>query len=101
MGGKNFRLVLDTGCPIHGAILIGNSRVEGLDLEYVGQVMAGGVGGEPVPADFSTGVTIQFPGLELTDQCVIVMPKNSFGGTGCPFMLPCLNITPFTSNLRI
>ncbi|UCE19224.1 MAG: aspartyl protease family protein [Gemmatimonadota bacterium] len=78
VGGKNFRLVLDTGCPIPGAMLFDNARVEELDLESVGQIMVGGAGGEPVPADFSTGVTIQFPGLELTDQNVIVMPNNPF-----------------------
>jgi len=71
------KMILDTGMPMEGAVLIGGPRVDELRLESVGKAMVGGAGGGQTEADLATGITLGVAGLELTDQMVIVMPHDT------------------------
>jgi hypothetical protein len=75
---ENLRFCLDTGMPTHGAVLFSSSRVDRLSLPSVGQAMCAGPGGDPVPAHMAMGVDLRLPGLELTDQTVLVMPHSPY-----------------------
>jgi len=75
---ENLRLCLDTGMPTHGAVLFGTTKVDRLGLPSMGQAMCAGPGGDPVPADVAADVDLLLPGLELTDQTVLVMPHNPY-----------------------
>jgi len=76
-GSEPLMMILDTGMPMEGALLIGGPRAEGLGLEYVGKGMVAGVGGGQTEADIATGVTLEIAGLEFTNQMVIVMPHDT------------------------
>ncbi|UCE04941.1 MAG: aspartyl protease family protein [bacterium] len=75
--GKALHLILDTGMPGHGAILFDTPRIKELNLKSGNQAQLMGVGGKPIPAQIATGITLQFSGLELRDQTIIIMPLNA------------------------
>jgi len=77
VNGKEIRLAVDSGLGVDGACLFGGPEIEGLGLTFVGQASVGGAGeGEMVPAKFSTGNTINLPGLDLTEQTLVVLPPD-------------------------
>jgi membrane-associated protease RseP (regulator of RpoE activity) len=76
-GSEALRMILDTGMPADGAFLFGGPRIDELGLQYVGEAMVSGVGGDPEYADVAMGVTLDLPDLKLMNQMVIVMPYDS------------------------
>lgn len=75
--GKTLDLILDTGMPMDGALLFGSKKVSDLALEYVGKAPVMGVGGHRVESDLAMGVTFTVPGVEFSNQMVLVMPQDS------------------------
>jgi rhodanese-related sulfurtransferase len=71
-GGKKLELILDTGMPAAGVLLLGGEAVRELDLAYAGQARIGGVGGGTTPARIAPGVSLRIGDLELREQTAIV-----------------------------
>jgi len=71
-GGKKLELILDTGMPAPGVLLLGGAAVRELDLAYVGEALIGGAGGGTSPAKIAAGVSLKIGDLELTGQTAIV-----------------------------
>jgi len=77
-GAGPFRLVLDTGMPIDGLMLEGGARADSLHLPSSGKIrITGAGGGQPIEADIIQGVTVGFPGMELTNATATLMPYDS------------------------
>ncbi len=77
INGKTLNLILDTGMPIDGALLFGSEAVDALGLQFVGKAPVMGVGGGRVESDLAMGVSFKLPGVELTNQMVLVTPRDS------------------------
>jgi|GEM_PF-930133 len=77
MNGSTLKLIFDSGMPADGVILFGNKRIDDLKFKYVGKAPVKGVGGKAIEADLAMGETINFPGMQLQNQMVIVMPEDS------------------------
>ena len=77
INGSTLKLIFDSGMPADGILLFGSKRVDDLKLNYVGKSLVKGVGGKAIEADLSVDETINFPGMELKNQMVIVMPYDS------------------------
>ena len=75
--GSVLKLVLDSGMPAEGVLLFGSQRIDDLKLQYVGKAKVMGVGGKSIEADLAMGESLSFPGMELKNQMVIVMPPDS------------------------
>lgn len=75
--GKTLNLILDTGMPLDGALLFGSETVSALELPYIGKAPVMGPGGHKVESDLAMGVTFRLPGMEFTNQMVLVMPQDS------------------------
>ena len=71
-----YNLVLDTGMPIAGAVLFGSPKADSANLTFSGQIQIGGVDGKVIPSDLSMGAVLKVPNLSLTNQMIIVMPKD-------------------------
>jgi rhodanese-related sulfurtransferase len=77
VNGNEIRLALDSGLGADGAVLFGSPEIEKLGLKFAGEARVSGAGeGDMVPAKFSPGNTINLPGLDLTEQTLIVMPPD-------------------------
>lgn len=74
---KTLNLILDTGMPLDGALLFGSETVSDLALEYAGKAPVIGAGGHRVESDLAMGVTFTLPGVEFSNQMVLVMPEDS------------------------
>ncbi len=70
--GTKLDLILDTGMPAPGVLLLGGEEVQKLKLNYVGEALIGGAGGKTTPAQIADGVTIQIGDLILKEQRAIV-----------------------------
>jgi len=79
LNGKPFSLILDTGMPFEGAVLFGDDTVDSAGLAFSGKMLLDGVGGQPVPCEVSPGAALKVPNLTLTDQLILVMPRDSAG----------------------
>ncbi|MGB2929210.1 MAG: aspartyl protease family protein, partial [Desulfobacterales bacterium] len=77
VNGKTLKLILDTGMPLDGALLFGSETANDLGLQYVGKAPVMGAGGGMVESDLAMGVTFRVPGVEFTNQMVLVMPEDS------------------------
>jgi len=77
INGNTLKFILDTGMPTDGAVLFGSKRVNTLGLQIIGKAQVMGAGGGSVESDLSMGVTFGLPGVEFTNQMVIVMPEDS------------------------
>ncbi|UCF79770.1 MAG: aspartyl protease family protein [Candidatus Eiseniibacteriota bacterium] len=77
VNGHTFKLILDTGMPVDGALLLGSEAVDGLGLEFIGKAPVMGPGGGRVDSDLAMGVSFELPGVELTNQMILVMPPES------------------------
>ena len=77
-GTPGVRLILDTGMPMPGLILVGNESVSQIDMGAVSEIaISDGVPGrEPEKALIAEDVTVRFPGLELTNITTIVEPAE-------------------------
>lgn len=76
LNGKIFNLILDSGMPIDGAVLFGSSKADSANLQFAGQIPIGGVDGKVIQSDLSMGAVLKVPNLKLTNQMIIVMPKD-------------------------
>jgi hypothetical protein len=87
-GSEPFRLVLDTGMPWPGIVLHPSPRTDALDLTDPDGVQQSEAG-EGVPSQrVGSGVTLGFPGVELTDQTVTIQSLPSCVGAeeGAPII---------------
>lgn len=77
-GKADVRLILDTGMPMPGLILIGRENINQLGLNFVGEMPVAGnpADKEPLMAKIAQGVALKVPGLELTDLAAIVEPPE-------------------------
>ncbi len=77
-GKANVRLILDTGMPMAGLLLIGKGNKDQLGMNFVGEMPVPGTprNQEPLMAGIAEGVSLSFPGLELTDLSAIVEPET-------------------------
>ncbi|HUV29641.1 MAG TPA: PDZ domain-containing protein [Acidobacteriota bacterium] len=76
-GKANVRLILDTGMPMPGLIMIGKGNKDQLGMNFVAEMPVPGDPGnqEPLMASVAQGVSLSLPGLELTDLSAIVEPE--------------------------
>ena len=76
-GKGPFHLVLDTGMPTGGVLLLESERVKGLHLEDSGQrVRIAGAGGEgSTDALMASGVSVEIGELKLEKSAAIVMAR--------------------------
>jgi hypothetical protein len=77
VNGHTLKLILDTGMPFDGALLFGSDKVRSLGLQYAGKAPVMGVGGDKIESDLAMGVTFNLPGVEFTNQMLLVMPQDS------------------------
>jgi len=78
-GSDEMDMLLDTGMPMRGAILLDPSLIDGIDLEYVGSVDLGGGGSDtPKTADVAARATISISGTEFTGQRVMILREGGF-----------------------
>jgi len=75
-GGKKLELILDTGMPAPGVLLLGGAAVRELNLAYAGEALIGGAGGGTTPARIATGVSLKIGDLELKGQTAIVQADD-------------------------
>jgi hypothetical protein len=71
-GSKKMDLILDTGMPAPGVLLLEGPAVRELNLATAGEAMVAGAGGGTSPAKISTGVSLKIGDLLLKDQTAIV-----------------------------
>ena len=76
LNGKLLNLILDTGMPIEGAILFSNEKIDSTNLTFSGKMPIGGVDGTVILSDISMGAILKTPDLKLTNQMIIVMPRD-------------------------
>ena len=78
-GSDEMDMLLDTGMPMRGAILLDPSLIDGIDLEYVGSVDLGGGGSDtPKTADVAARATISISGTDFTGQRVMILREGGF-----------------------
>jgi hypothetical protein len=78
-GSDQMDMLLDTGMPMRGAILLDPSLIDGIDLEYVGTVDLGGGGSDaPATADVAARATISISGVEFSGQSLMVLRDAEF-----------------------
>jgi hypothetical protein len=78
-GSGEMDMLLDTGMPMRGAILLDPSLVDGIDLEYVGTVDLGGGGSDaPSTADVTAKATISISGIDFTGQRLMILREGEF-----------------------
>ena len=81
INGTVVKLILDTGMPMEGLILSGGQSTEKLNLPIMGKApIVGGADGNTVMTDLSMEVDFKLPGVEFSDQMVLVMPNNPMKG---------------------
>jgi hypothetical protein len=75
-GTPGVQLILDTGMPMPGLILVGRKSKDQMNMNFIAEIpVSGGVPREePVMVRIAEGVSLEFPGLELTDITTIVEP---------------------------
>ncbi len=71
-GAKKLELILDTGMPAPGVLLLGGEKIRELNLSYTGEARIGGAGGSSSPAKIATGVSLKIGDLLLEGQTAIV-----------------------------
>ncbi len=80
INGVSVRLILDTGMPMEGIILSGTETVVKLNLPIMGKApIKGAADGAVVMSDFAMGVDFKLPGVEFSDQMILVMRDNPLG----------------------
>ena len=75
--GTPLEVILDTGMPMNGLMLLTNDKVEGLDLPYgPGKARIGGAGGDGshLEASIAPGVTVDVGAVRMKNTMVIVAP---------------------------
>ncbi|MBU0691613.1 PDZ domain-containing protein [bacterium] len=77
-GKKTLRVVLDTGMPGDGLLLFKTRKTEELDLSFSNRLIAGGDSLKTVPVQLADDVVIDFPGLRLPKQSILVVDGNPF-----------------------
>jgi hypothetical protein len=78
-GSNKMDMLLDTGMPMRGTILLDPSLADGIDLEYTGSVdLAGGGAESSRTADVAARVTISISGTDFTGQRVMVLREGEF-----------------------
>jgi len=76
-GSREIDMILDTGMPIDGAILLDPEIGKELTLDYMGQVVLGGAGqGQKQTAKVVQKTTLSVSELEFENQNVIVVNKK-------------------------
>lgn len=77
------KLILDTGMPMPGLVLVGREKINRAGLNIIAQMpLSHGPGDEqPVMASIAGGVKLTLPGLELTDLTAIVEPEEGSLGS--------------------
>jgi hypothetical protein len=73
-GSEPFRLVLDTGMPFYGASIAPGPKADALELENPDGLQVMVAGSEDTKPRVGTGATLSIPGVEFTDQVVMVIP---------------------------
>ena len=71
-GARKLELILDTGMPAPGVLLMGGAAVRELNLAYAGEARVGGAGGGSFPAKVAAGVALRIGDLLLREQTAIV-----------------------------
>ena len=71
-GTKKLDLILDTGMPAPGVLLLEGPAVRELNLAYAGEAMIAGAGGGTSPAKIATGLSLKIGDLLLKEQTAIV-----------------------------
>lgn len=77
-GAGPFHLILDTGMPIPGVLLLENERVKGLHLQDSGgRVPVAGAGGEGASGEavMASGLSIELGDLKLEKSSALVTPR--------------------------
>jgi hypothetical protein len=80
-GSEPLNLILDTGMPMHGAILFDGPKARALGL---GGATAGAVCGTTAASAVEPSAVLELPGLRLTGQTVMVMPPPGRPGAKSP-----------------
>lgn len=77
-GKSEVRLILDTGMPMAGLILIGREKKDEWGLNFISEMPVPDTpqNEEPLMSGIAQGVILDFPGLELTDLTAIVEPAD-------------------------
>lgn len=76
---KELDMLVDTGMPMKGVILLDEEIGEDLDLEYEAAIEMGGVGVEGTrTADVAFGATLSVGGIEFPDQRVFILRDADF-----------------------
>ncbi len=78
-GSDEIDILLDTGMPLRGVIVLDPSLVEGISLDYVGTLDLGGGGSDgPRTADVAARATVSISGNEFTGQRVMILREGDF-----------------------
>ena len=73
-GSREMNMILDTGMPLGGALLLRPELGEEIGLDYTGQRALGGAGSEGIKyGNISTGIDISIQGLNLSNQPIITL----------------------------
>lgn len=77
INGHPTRLLLDDGFMWDALLLWGGAEVDSLGLAYDGKASVGGGDDSGLDSRTASGITVGWPGLELTDQKAVVTPSSS------------------------
>jgi hypothetical protein len=78
-GSPGYDMILDTGMPFKGAMLLDREAAKEIGLHYSTTMELGGGGGAvPREADVATGVTLSFSGFRFPGQQVFVPRQTGF-----------------------
>ena len=81
VNGHPVHMLFDDGYFWDQLLFWGGPAVDSLDLTYDGDVGVGEEGGTVMDSKIASGLTVELPGVRLTEQTVIVTPASSGNAT--------------------
>jgi hypothetical protein len=78
INGVACQMLIDNGVLWDELMFFGGGAIDSLGLEPIEAIEVGGAGsGNPIMADTAEGITVEFPGIEFTDQPAIAVRKDA------------------------
>jgi hypothetical protein len=77
-GKRTIRVVLDTGMPGDGLLLFNTSKVADIGFNFTNRLVASGDSSKTISVNLADGIVLDFPGLRLPNQSVLVIEGNPF-----------------------
>jgi len=78
INGREVHLLLDDGFMWDQILFWGSPQVDSLGLTYDGEISIGNSDdADAIPSKTASGITVNFPGVEFTDQTAIITPYSS------------------------